>query len=189
MRARHLIWSLTAASLLTPESIGVVQSHSGPYTESVHHNNQTAADLPTAARSATERFRDVNAAIDAGYIQAQGCVSGPDEGAMGVHYVKGALFDSQLDVEFPEVLVYEPKSKGRLDLVAAEYVTPAEAWETSHPGVQPELMGHLLHYVPGPNRYGAAAFYELHVWAWKNNPHGTFADWNPNVSCADWTGF
>ena len=34
-----------------------------------------------------------------------------------------------------------------------------------------------------PNRYGLGPFYELHVWAWKPNPHGTFADMNPNVSC------
>jgi hypothetical protein len=45
-------------------------------------------------------------------------------------------------------------------------------------------MGHMFHYAPGPNRYGPPAFYELHVWAWKSNPRGTFADWNPTVSCA-----
>jgi hypothetical protein len=27
------------------------------------------------------------------------------------------------------------------------------------------------------------AFYELHVWAWRDNPHGAFVDWNPAVSC------
>ena len=26
-------------------------------------------------------------------------------------------------------------------------------------------------------------FYELHVWAWKQNPTGAFADNNPKVSC------
>ena len=30
---------------------------------------------------------------------------------------------------------------------------------------------------------GLPAFYELHVWAWKDNPTGTFADMNPTVSC------
>ncbi len=52
----------------------------------------------------------------------------------------------------------------------------------------PHLMGHLLHFAPGPNRYGPPAFYELHVWAWKQNPKGSFADWNPKVSCIDWEG-
>jgi len=49
-------------------------------------------------------------------------------------------------------------------------------------------MGHLYHFVPGPNRYGSIQFYELHVWAWKDNPHGSFADWNPKASCAAWGG-
>jgi hypothetical protein len=31
--------------------------------------------------------------------------------------------------------------------------------------------------------YELAPFYELHVWAWKSNPRGAFADMNPNVTC------
>ena len=103
-----------------------------------------------------------------------------------MHYANFALFDDVVEVEHPEVLVYEPRN-GRLQLVAAEYVTPAEAWDPAHdPSDKPQLMGHLFHFAPGPNRYGPAAFYELHVWAWKNNPHGSFADWNPDVTCASW---
>jgi len=181
MKAQHLVCSLTAVLLLTPIS-SVVKAQSAQ-----HSSHETAGPLPDAVRQATERFRDVNDAIAAGYVQNLGCVSGPEEGAMGVHYVKPALFDDQLDVENPEALVYEPR-RGRLQLVAAEYITPAAAWHATHPGAQPDLMGHLFHYVPGPNRYGPDAFYELHVWAWKNNPHGAFADWNPAVSCADWEG-
>jgi len=99
-------------------------------------------------------------------------VSGPEEGVMGVHFAKPALFDGKIDVEHPEVLVYEPKN-GRLHLVAAEYIVPAPAWDpASDPSGNPHVMGHLYHFVPGPNRYGPASFYELHVWAWKDNPHG-----------------
>ena len=47
-------------------------------------------------------------------------------------------------------------------------------------------MGHLFHFAPGPNRYGPPAFYELHVWAWKDNPKGTFTDWNSTASCVEW---
>ena len=100
-----------------------------------------------------------------------------------------ALFDDWLEVDQPEALVYEPKRSRRLQLVAVEYITPAAAWQGSHDvGVQPDLNGHLFHFAPGPNRYGPAAFFELHVWAWKDNPRGTFADWNPAVSCEDWQG-
>jgi hypothetical protein len=40
-----------------------------------------------------------------------------------------------------------------------------------------------LNLVPEPNRYRLPAFYELHVWAWEDNPNGSFADWNTLVSC------
>jgi hypothetical protein len=184
MKAKHVIWCLTAASLLTPASVSVVRTQGAPHAS----HAGTGGPLPEAVRQATERFRDVNAAIAAGYAQFQGCVSGPEEGAMGVHYSNFALFDNQIEVEHPEVLVYEPRN-GRLHLVAVEYVTPAPAWDPTHGEFEkPELMGHLLHFAPGPNRYGPPAFYELHVWAWKSNPRGTFADWNPNVSCAEWEG-
>jgi len=35
-----------------------------------------------------------------------------------------------------------------------------------------------------PNRFGLPAFYELHVWAWEQNPKGSYADWNTNVTCS-----
>ena len=187
MNAKHLIWSLTTAALLTHATVDIVRTEGAQHV-GAQHESHTAGALPAAVRRATERFRDVNEAMAAGYVQFQGCVSGPEKGAMGVHYSNFALFDGKVDVRHPEVLVYEPR-KGRLQLVAAEYITPAEAWDPEHELFdKPQLMGHLFHFAPGPNRYGPTAFYELHVWAWKDNPNGTFADWNPNVSCADWEG-
>ena len=186
MNTKHLIWSLTAASLLTPASISIVRTEGSQHGSQAEHANHTAGPLPDAVRQATERFRDVNNAIAAGYVQSPACVSGQEEGAMGVHFVNFALFDDRLEVDQPEALVYEPKN-GRFHLVAAEYITPDEAWDASHEDVDlPALMGHLFHFVPGPNRYGPPAFWELHVWAWKHNPRGTFTDWNPMVSCVEW---
>jgi hypothetical protein len=49
-------------------------------------------------------------------------------------------------------------------------------------------MGQHFHYVGSPNRYRLPPFYELHVWAWRDNPHGMFVDWNPEVSCEEYTG-
>jgi hypothetical protein len=37
--------------------------------------------------------------------------------------------------------------------------------------------------IPEGNRYGLPAFHALHAWIWKFNPSGTFAMWNPRVSC------
>jgi hypothetical protein len=182
MHIRYVIGFLTAASLLVA---GVASAQSGAHQD---HGDGAGGPAGDAVRRATDRFKDVNAALAAGYVQFQGCVSGPEKGAMGVHYSNFSLFDGVVDVENPEVLVYEPKG-GRLQLVAAEYVVPAEAWDPTHdPFDKPSLMGHLFHFAPAPNRYGPVAIYELHVWAWKNNPSGAFADWNPVVSCAPWRG-
>jgi hypothetical protein len=41
-------------------------------------------------RMATERYKNVNVALNEGFAQATPCVSGPDFGAMGVHFVLGS---------------------------------------------------------------------------------------------------
>jgi hypothetical protein len=84
-------------------------------------------------------------------------------------------------------LTYE-QSNGRLRLVGVEFLVDAAAWNTANPTMTPVLQGQLLNYVSAPNRYGIPAFYEIHVWAWRNNPKGPFADFNPAVSCEEYVG-
>jgi hypothetical protein len=55
--------------------------------------NQQGA-LLKMVRDATERFKDVREAESEGYVLTFGCVSGPDSGARGLHYVNFALFGS-----------------------------------------------------------------------------------------------
>ncbi|HEU4370039.1 MAG TPA: hypothetical protein VFV05_17595 [Methylomirabilota bacterium] len=145
-----------------------------------------ATGLVEEVRRATERFKDVAAATAAGYAPFLGCVSGPQEGAMGLHYVNNALVgDGLLDLQRPEALMYEAKN-GRLHLVGVEYIVIADAWNAKNQA-PPTLMGQAFHHTGSPNRYGIPAFYALHVWAWKHNPHGMFVDWNPRVSCEGFT--
>ena len=134
-------------------------------------------------REATRRFQDSAVALAEGYVPQFGCVSGSHEGAMGVHFVNFPMVaDAALDVARPELLVYEPLPDGRLRLVAADYLVLTSSWHASNQA-PPELMGQLFHLFESPNRFGLPEFYTLHVWAWKENPQGTFANWNPNVSC------
>ena len=130
--------------------------------------------LADAVRTANDRFKDVAAAVAEGYAPIP-CASGIDGGAMGVHYVNGDyLKDDAIDIKRPEAVMYEPMADGTMKLIGVEYITskgPAE------------LQGHLFAFNGAPNRYGLGPFYELHVWAWKANPTGTYADMNPNVSC------
>lgn len=130
--------------------------------------------LSDRVRAANDRFKDVAAAVAEGYAPIP-CASGTTGGAMGIHYVNGAYIeDEAIDLGRPEAVMYEPGADGSLTLVAVEYIT------TKGPA---ELEGHLFNFSGAPNRYGLPAFYELHVWAWKPNPSGTFADMNPDVSC------
>jgi hypothetical protein len=148
---------------------------------------QVSPGLVRDVRQAAQKFQDVNAATAAGYESTENCVSGPNGGAMGVHYVNGAFIaDGVLDVRRPEVLVYEPR-EGQLRLVAVEYLVDAQQWNTANP-TPPVLGGQLFNYVGAPNRLRLPAYYELHVWAWKHNSSGAFADWNPRVSCVQFTG-
>lgn len=150
--------------------------------------------LVQIVRNATQGYQS---AAPAGYGPALGCVSGSDHGAMGMHYVNGALLngetllsDGQLDPTKPQALIYEQQPNGDPKLVAVEFIIFASALP---PGAAPQVQGHLMLYIDGPsatrptapaNRYGLPAFFELHVWAWKDNPQGPFVDWNNDVSCA-----
>ncbi|HVG86181.1 MAG TPA: hypothetical protein VM820_16760, partial [Vicinamibacterales bacterium] len=98
-------------------------------------------DLVKVVRDATERFRDVAAAEAEGYQLMFGCVSGPDSGAMGLHYVNLPLVvDGELDPARPEIVIYEPSKNGRLELVGADFLVFADAWDQKGIGT-PQLMG------------------------------------------------
>ena len=142
-----------------------------------------AGELIKIVRESTERFKDVKVAEVEGYALMFGCVTGPDSGAMGLHYVNGNLLSrNELDPTHPQIVIYEPRSDGSLRLIGADFVVFADAWDKKNQG-PPQLMGQLFHYFESPNRFGLPAFYTLHVWAWKDNPNGAFVNWHPNVSC------
>lgn len=147
-----------------------------------NHQHTAPAKLVQIVRDATRQYIDVNnAAPD--YGPAFGCVSGPDHGAMGIHYINGALVvDGLIDAEHPEALIYEPVGNRRR-LVGVEYIVDAATWLSAHNGAPPMLEGQAFQFVNAPNRYGIPAFFELHVWAWRDNPNGAFVDWNNKVSC------
>ena len=149
---------------------------------------ESVGELVRIVRDSTERFKNVSVAEAEGYSLQFGCVSGPDSGAMGLHYVNGDLVNSGvLDATRPQIVIYEAMPDGTRQLIGADYLVLADVWNATHSG-PPELMGQLFHLFESPNRFGLPAFYTLHVWAWKDNPSGTFVNWHPNVSCASFAG-
>ena len=160
MSTLHWARSLALATILAGGAAYASEGGSNPLAESV--------------RNANDRFKNVSVAMAEGYEPIP-CASGIEGGAMGVHYVNGQyLKDDAIDVARPEAVMYEPTADGKMTLVAVEYIT------SKGPAA---LEGHLFSFTGAPNRYGLGPFYELHVWAWKANPKGAFADMNPDVSC------
>jgi hypothetical protein len=138
--------------------------------------------LVQIVRDATRQYLDVNNATAAGYGPFLGCVSGSDHGAMGIHYVNPNLLNGTVDATHPQALIYEP-SNGQMKLVGVEFIVDAATWLKSNSS-PPVLEDQVFLLVDSPNRFNIPAFFELHVWAWRDNPQGSFVDWNNDVSCA-----
>jgi hypothetical protein len=152
-----------------------------------HSSHVDYSPLIRKVHDATARYKNINVALykEKGWAVATPCVSGPDHGAMGIHVVQGSrIADGVLDPTAPEALIYEPLPNGYFRLVGVEFIQLADDWAARNPnGGVPSLDGNLMNLVGSPNRYGLPAFYELHVWAWEDNPSGNFSDWNNHVTC------
>jgi len=143
-------------------------------------------------RAALDKYKDVVAAVHDGYFSTVGCVTYPKAGApgqvpypvgaMGVHFLNGALVGQPLDPMKPQILVYEPAADGKLTLVAAEWFVPVGPGMKEAPTIfgrkfdgpmegHHPLMPHALHH------------FDLHVWLWRENKEGLFSPTNPGVKC------
>lgn len=165
---------------------------------------------PTLAevRAATERYRDVNVAIAEGYTTDNKCVTAQmlgfpaEQGAMGLHYLRRDLLGlpdkprgrvsgtgTYTDFGKPAMLVYEPQADGSLELVAVENLVFKQAWEAAGNRQPPSFRGTpylLLEDKPGTaldEAHNYEPHYELHAWVFRDNRLGTFAPFNPDVTC------
>ncbi|MDB6099079.1 MAG: hypothetical protein JWN58_1782 [Gammaproteobacteria bacterium] len=181
--------ALLRLTLLVPMAFSfsaMAQESGDPGSRRTEHS-----PLVDKVQNATKQFKDLNVALRHGWVPATPCVSGPEAGAMGVHFAltpqpgqPDRVHDGAIYAADPEFVFYEPMPNGAMRLVGVEFVVIASEWAARHPeGGTPSLDGNLLNFIDAPNRYGLPAFYELHVWAWEHNPQGTFADWNTRVSC------
>jgi len=93
-----------------------------------------------------------------------------------------------------ELLNGNPDCAQSLQLVAVEELVFAHLWQATitepHWQQPPEFLGNQFYYVhDNPETFWvdeAHAFpphYELHIWLYKHNPAGLFAQWNPRISC------
>lgn len=169
-------------------ALGVLLTSSAVSHDDRNGDRNSAGELIKLVRQETAQFRDPAVAEAEGYHLLFGCVSGPDVGAMGLHYVNMSLVgDGELDATRPEIVIYEPLPNGGLRLVGADFLVLAADWHAKH-AETPQLNGQLMHLFESPNRFGLPPFYTLHVWAWKDNPTGMFVNWHAKVSCDSFDG-
>ena len=167
---------------------------------------------PTLAevRVATERFNDVKVALAKGYIRDPGNMCETADmmgrpaslGAMGVHYFRPDLLGitappnprvdgtgTHTDFRQPAILIYEPQADGSQKLVAVENLVFAKAWHAAGNARPPKFHGveyDAMTDDPATKVDEAHMFephYDRHVWLYRDNPNGMFAQFNPNVSC------
>ena len=160
-------------------------------------------------RAASEKYQDVKVAEADGYMADPSgmCVTAAEvgapaeAGAMGIHYFRPDLLgiaspqppvngtDGVIDVNQPEVLVYEPQMDGTLQLVAAEYLVFQDAWTKAGNTAAPTLGGYQFVAMaddpatPMNEAHDFMPHHELHVWIYRENPTGLVSEFNPAVSC------
>ncbi|HUG63060.1 MAG TPA: hypothetical protein VMP03_14515 [Methylomirabilota bacterium] len=169
----------------------------------------------TEIRTATERFRDVAVAFAEGYLRDPGnlcetaeMMGKPAElGAMGIHFFRPDLLGitappsprvngngAHTDFRSPGVLIYEPHPNGGLELVAIENLVFIEAWTAAGNSEPPSFHGVPYDRMvddPATTIDEAHMFephYDRHVWLYRENPNGVFAQTNPAVSCEHHNG-
>ena len=163
-----------------------------------------------AVRTATERFKDVNVALKEGYVRdpanmcdAAGMMGQPDSlGVMGIHYIRMDLLgitgppnprvngtSRHTDFTKPSVLIYEPQADGSVQLVAVENLVFIKAWEEAGNTKAPTFQGVPWDkMVDDPKTaideaHNFEPHYDRHVWIYRDNPSGVFAQFNPNATC------
>ncbi|MYZ49696.1 hypothetical protein [Propylenella binzhouense] len=166
-------------------------------------------------RAATAKYRDVNVALAEGYVRDPMNVCDTAEmmgkpaalGGMGIHFVRMDRLGitappnprvdgtgTYTDFRAPAVLIYEPQADGSLELVAVENLVFASAWKAAGNDAPPSFQGVAYDRMaddPATAIDEAHMFephYDRHVWIWRENPNGVYAQFNPNVTCEHHVG-
>ena len=162
-------------------------------------------------RAAAEKYKDVKLALEDGYVpdpsgmcETAAMMGKPAKlGAMGIHYARPDLLGitappnprvdgtgTYTDFNKPAILLYEPQTDGSLKLVGVENLVFAKAWHAAGHKQPPTFHGiRFDHMIDNPatkidEAHNFMPHYDRHVWVFRDNPNGVFAQYNPNVSCS-----
>jgi hypothetical protein len=161
-------------------------------------------------RAVTARFRNVEAALAEGYVRDPGNMCDTAAmmgrpaalGGMGIHFFRPDLLGikgppnprvdgdgTHTDFRKPAILIYEPRADGSLELVAVENLVFKKAWHAAGNKGLPTFHG--VEYddmaddpeTKVDEAHGFEPHYDRHVWLYRPNANGMFAQYNPTVTC------
>ena len=169
---RALAGGLTAALitllLISCKKDDTVKEQDAIDRSSTGLSSVTITELKTA-RTATEKYRTLNAAIADGYADINVVQQN-----MGFHMLKASLLDTVFNPATPEILVYNKQHDGSIQLVAVEYAVPIPLT----PNKAPEG------FTGSSDAWSYSTVFNLwllHSWVWEFNPQGIFNPTNPLV--------
>jgi hypothetical protein len=198
-----------AVALAAPVAVLADASRPQRIIDSVRQSDPALADELAIIYEATRRFEDVEVALAEGFVpdpmnmceRASHMGLPAFLGAMGIHYFRPDLLEitdteprvngtgTYTNFRAPGVLIYEPQADGTLQLVALENLVFAEAWSAAGHSAPPDFMGRTyFHMINNPltatdEAHNFEPHYDLHLWLYRENPHGLFSPFNPAVSC------
>lgn len=211
-------WIVVFAILLIPRFVAAQSNIENKTVAKIiadtKKTNPELADELINIYEATKRFQNIEIALQEGYIRDPFdlCDTAPMmnwpafTGAMGVHYVRPDLLGltgaeprvdgNGLHTDFlrPAILIYEPQKGGKMELVAVENLVFQEGWHAAGNEGRPVFMGYdYFSMQDNPNTevdeaHKFEAHYDLHMWLYRENPHGLFMPFNPAVSCKEHIG-
>jgi hypothetical protein len=126
-------------------------------------------------RRATAKYHNLDKAIADGFVEV-GCEVRPGHASAGLLYANFDRVDGVIDLEKPEGLLYDASGDGPPKLAGVDLAIPFVDAD-DNPTEPPELLGNTFYLEEEFGVWG------LHVWIWRHNPEGMFAEGNPNVSC------
>lgn len=181
---RRLLPLTLLAALLTVLALGTVAASA---ERGGGDDTRLSAAQRNQIRAETKQFRDVDAAVAAGYLPTDECVAVDGLGGMGYHYVNpDHVTDGVVDVAKPDVLVYQRAPNGQLRLGAVEYLIFDEDGRPDTDDDRPYLFGRYGFDGPMPGHEPEMpVHYDLHVWLYEHNPAGELQGFNPRVTCPE----
>ena len=138
--------------------------------------DKTIVDGVARIREATRPYQSLDSAVAHGYPKAvPACLVHEHHGAMGYHHVNRDFVDNKIELDKPEILLYERLADGSYHLNGVEFIVPFRVWPRD--SVSPTLMGRKMY------REDNLKIWYTHVWLWTNNTDGLFSNFNPSVQC------